>query len=136
MAQILWREADLKRRKGKKNWLIWETSLPLGAMFTSGHRQMPRAMSGSVHVCVTPVITKGHEEALGLGHHICHVGEQGPCHCRGHPDLSGLCCHPGPWRCPGLSYNLRAISGSTTLLQQEPVLISMASFTIENHTGA
>lgn len=38
-----------------------------------------------VLMSVAPIITKGHEDAKGLGLHMCHVDVQGPCHHTGHP---------------------------------------------------
>ena len=52
----------------------------------------PELVCGCVIVLmsVAPIITKGPEDAKGLGLHMCHVGVQGPCH---HSDMSsGLCC--------------------------------------------
>lgn len=94
--------------------LLWEPCqfrwpvLPLGTMITPGTRLLSRTMTGpvvlphpgSVLMFMAHVATKGHIDAWDLGCNLCYEGVLGPCCHQGHPDLSGLCCHLGPWYCP------------------------------------
>lgn len=72
MVYVLWRQADLKRRRRVRNGLIWVACLPPGPYSWPG--LLSRAMSGSVTplqaqfglMLVAPVTTEGHED-VGSG---------------------------------------------------------------------
>lgn len=95
VVHTLWREAELKMWQWRTRWYGWPI-LPLEAISAS-----IGLVKGSLMMSIAHVTIKGQMDACGLDCH--HVDVQGPCCCRSHSELSGLCNHLRPWWCLNMS---------------------------------